>query len=378
MSKIVQIVSSVAEDSSGPSYSVVRLCESLIKVGDSSTIAALDRPPITNPPNYVKTFPILAGPRILGWSQPMNGWLREQMRQQQIDVLHNHGLWMLTNVYPNFIARKNCVPLIVSPRGTMSPWAMSSGSSMKRLYWPLLQKRALQCAFCFHATSESEYDDIRKLGFRQPIALIPNGVDLPNVDSAVTSRSRTVLFLGRVHPKKGIDILLYAWQRVASKFPQWNLRIVGPDNAGYLRKMQDLAGRLQLERTVFSGALEGKDKWKAYCESQLFVLPTHSENFGIAVAEALAAGVPCIVSKGAPWRGIQEQRAGWWIDNNVDTLSDCLSTAMTLDEVTLAQMGQRGRDWVHREFDWSGIGEQFHQTYRWMIEKRDRPSFVQD
>lgn len=187
---------------------------------------------------------------------------------------------------------------------------------------------------------------------------------------------RQLLFLGRIHPVKGVDVLLRAWQAVEHRFPDWDLCIVGPDDGGYRREMEDLAARLGLKRVVFRGPLFGEEKLRAYRESSLFVLPTHSENFGIAVAEALAAGTPAIVTKGAPWRGLENQGAGWWIDIGVDPLIACLEKALDSQPATLSEMGRAGRDWMSRDYSWDRIGEKFEATYRWILKGGETPSWV--
>ncbi len=282
----------------------------------------------------------------------------------------------MPNVYPGWVARKHNVPLVVSSRGTLSEWAFQNGSWVKRWFWPLVQKPALVATTCFHATADSEYEDIRRMGFRQPVAIIPNGVDIPLPKQPSQNELRSLLFLGRIHPIKGVDMLLQAWQAVSPRFPEWRLQIVGPDNGGYLSRMQALAAELGLEQVEFSGPLCGEAKLDAYREAELFVLPTHSENFGMAVAEALAAGTPAIVSKGAPWAGLAQHHAGWWVDIGVEPLVACLEEALSSSRDELAAMGSQGREWMLREFSWSRIGEMMDETYRWILNGGNRPDWV--
>lgn len=154
------------------------------------------------------------------------------------------------------------------------------------------------------------------------------------------------------------------------------MRIVGPDNGGYLAEIQRLANKLQLERIEFSGALRGGQKWQAYQEADLFVLPTYSENFGMAVAEALAARTPAIVTRGAPWAGLEQQGAGWWIDIGVDPLVACLEDALGRSTENLNDMGQRGRSWMENEFSWLHAGYKMAETYRWILNGGNKPEWV--
>jgi glycosyltransferase involved in cell wall biosynthesis len=306
----------------------------------------------------------------------MRRWLYDQASSGNIDIIHNHSLWMMPNVYPGAISKTTGVPLIVAPRGTLSQWAMKSGSLVKNFFWPFVQKPALTSATCFHATAYSEYESIRRLGFRQPVAIIPNGIDIPIVSENKSPTSRTLLFLGRIHPVKGLEMLLPAWKLLQQKFPDWQLKIIGPDNHGHKIKMQLLSQNLGLQRIEFCGPRYGEAKIQAYAEADLFVLPTHSENFGMAVAESLAAGTPVVVTKGAPWSGLVEQGAGWWIDISVEALTASLSIAMAKDRSELSRMGQNGKTWMAAEYSWVKIGRRMIQTYEWVLHGGNAPEWV--
>lgn len=214
------------------------------------------------------------------------------------------------------------------------------------------------------------------MGFRQPVAIILNGIDIPDFLHTHQAGLRTLLFLGRIHPVKGLDILLPAWRVVQDRFPDWKLRIVGPDNRGYLAQMQQLASDLGLERVEFSGVLYGTDKTLAYAQADLFVLPSHSENFGMTVAEALAAGTPAIVTKGAPWAGLVKHEAGWWIDIGIDPLVACLEDALSCSTESLAEKGMRGRTWMSAEYSWAQVGREMAETYRWILHGGNKPEWV--
>ncbi|WP_043758175.1 glycosyltransferase [Imhoffiella purpurea] len=376
--KSTHVVPAISEEASGPSYSVIRLCESLIAEGLSLNLAILDDGPLS-PQRlypYVHSFPLGFGPRRLGHSDAMYQWLKLQAAAGSIDVLHNHSLWMMPNIYPGRVAEKYQVPLVVSPRGTLSAWAMRSGSRVKRVFWPLVQRRALEPTTCFHATAKAEYQDIRRAGFMQPVAIIPNGVDIPTLRDHDRDGFRTVLFLGRIHPGKGVDLLLSAWQVVCQRHPDWQLKIVGPVHGEYRRRMEALAIKLRLPRLTFSGPLYGAAKMDAYQQADVFVLPSLSENFGMVVAEALASATPVIVSKGAPWAGLERERAGWWIDIGLAPLIASLDHVMQMTRSDLRIMGNKGRHWMQRDYSWERIGRQMRETYEWMYSWSNRPSWV--
>lgn len=379
--RTIQCIPAIAKEASGPSYSVLRLCESLLDQGHATTLAALDWEPMPSPPAFLKTFPLGLGPPRLGRSPAMRRWLKAQVRSQAVELIHSHGMWQMNAVYPSWAANGTGVDLVVSPRGTFSEFAMAHGSVFKRVFWPLLQRPAVEVASCFHATADAEYQDIRRLGFGQPVAVIPNGIDLPPQFTKHPTPSRTLLFLGRIHKIKGLDMLLPAWGAVQNRFPQWRLVIAGGESGyygktGYLHELVGMARKLNLKRIEFAGEVRGQDKLDAFRAADVFVLPSYSENFGVAVAESLAAGTPAIVSRGAPWGGLVKEGAGWWIDASTESIVACLQEVLSTPSERLTEMGQAGRKWMEREFSWARIGAMMAGTYAWLREGGEVPTWV--
>ena len=372
---ILHTLAAIGIEHSGPCYAVPALCEALIEYGIGTTLAVLDWVPGIQAPGYVKRFPLGFGPRRLGRSPAMARWLLEQARAGKAQIIHNHGLWMMPNVYPAWARKRSQARLVVAPRGTVSDWALNHHAFRKRVFW-LLQRETLERADAFHATAESEYEDIRRLGYRQPVCVLPNGIDIPPLAKECGGQQRTLLYLGRIHKNKGIDLLIQAWAVLEPRFPDWDLVIAGPDDGGYLAEYQTLAGRLRLAHVTFPGALYGADKLAAYRQASLYVLPTHSENFGMTVAEALAAGTPAIVTQGAPWSGLGPHGAGWWIEIGVDPLVAALEEALRQPEEKLRAMGRNGRAWMERDFSWSTIARQMADFYAWLLGRGPRPACV--
>lgn len=371
--RIIHVVPAISEISSGPSYSVVRLCKSLADRGANLTLAAMDWGALpSSPPPFLKVFPMGVGPKRLGRSPAMLKWLKNEVSDNKVDVIHNHGMWQMNAVYPGWAAKGQNVRLVVSPRGTFSEWAMSHGSWAKKVFWPLLQHPSIVNASCFHATSEQEYRDIRRLGFRQPVAVIPNGVDVPVYEKKLSRTDlRTLLFLGRLHSQKGLEVLLEAWSLIMARFPSWRLSIIGADSwygvrAGYREELKKIAIHLNLERVEILEPVYGSAKWTAYAGADLFILPTFTDNFAMTVAEALAAGTPVIVTKAAPWAELDVREAGWWIDMGVDSLVAGLQNAMSLSPEELLRRGKNGREWMIRTFSWDTLGHQMDLTYGWL------------
>jgi glycosyltransferase involved in cell wall biosynthesis len=214
-----------------------------------------------------------------------------------------------------------------------------------------------------------EAEQFRRLGLKNPIAVIPNGVTLPEhstLSHSDTSPDRYALFLSRLHPKKGPLDLVEAWRQV--KPAHWKLLIAGPSEGGHEQVVRKAVQDAGLSDCVqFLGALDDREKWGVYARAQLFVLPTHSENFGVVIAEALGAETPVITTKAAPWSLLNEEDCGWWIDTGPAQLSQALRQATDAPSDHLHRMGQRGRAAVLKRFDWTRIGEQMVAVYNWLL-----------
>ena len=380
---VVHVVPSVAKESSGPSYSVVRLCESLLDAGEGVALATLDAGSEASLPPFARLFAPGRGPRRLGRSPALRRWLAAEVRSGRADIVQSHGLWRMSCVYPAWAVGAGAAKLIVAPRGTLSRVALSYSAGAKRLFWPVLQRPALRRAACFHATAESEYEDIRRCGFRQPVALIPNGVDVPRrpVRAGGGRRRKTLLCLARMHPVKGVDTLIDAWRVVQDRYPQWQLVIAGNDagpsgRSGYVETLRRRAAMAGAARVTFAGELLGPAKGDAYHDADVYVLPSRWESFGMTVAEALAAGTPVIATRATPWRRLEAEGAGWCIDAGAAPLAACLRSALAADEPTLRAMGERGRRWMQSEFSWADVGRRVARTCDWLRGGGAAPAWV--
>jgi glycosyltransferase involved in cell wall biosynthesis len=378
---VVHIVPSIARESSGPSYSVIGVCKSLIRNKLDIKLVALDLGTVPENLDFITTFRVGKFVR-LGRSPSLFQWLYKKVKLYSVDILHNHSMWQIHSLYPGWLAKKFKVILVTSPRGTFSKWAMENGSSAKFMFWHILQKPALKSTQCFHATSLSEYKDIRRLGFKQPVAIIPNGIDIPKLPNKNEGSLKTLLFLGRIHQVKGLDLLLPAWQKLQSQFTDWQLKVVGSDDdyygkTGYLKEMQNLSSKLNLQNIKFTGELHGAEKLQAYRDADLFILPSYSENFGVTVAEALSSSTPVVTTRGTPWSGLQSQGAGWWVNADIESLSECMEEALKLSSAELEEMGIRGREWMKSDYSWNEIGNKMTKTYQWLHNDSEAtPSWV--
>jgi glycosyltransferase involved in cell wall biosynthesis len=370
----------------GPSYSVPRLCEALAGAGAEAMLLSVAEKEDVERDTYCKGYrdcrftwdyahiPIL---RRLRSSEGLSSALRDVA--STADVIHNHGLWLMPNVRAAEAAASGSTPLVISPRGMLAPAALAFSRLKKRAFWQLLQGPAIRGAACLHATSDQEYEEIRTLGLANPIAIIPNGMDLPELSARSTTGlvgERIVLSLGRLHPKKGLPRLLHAWSKVEAGFPDWRLKIVGPPEVGHDGELRALARALGLARVCIEGPIYGDAKTVAYREADIFVMSTLTENFGLTVAEALAAGTPVISTKGAPWSGLEREGCGWWIDHGVEPLASALADAMALARGILKAMGDKGRAWIARDFSWDRIAHDMLDVYLWLSRSAEPPPTI--
>jgi glycosyltransferase involved in cell wall biosynthesis len=370
----------------GPSYSVPRLCEALAAAGAETVLLSVAREAGGERDacckgyrdcrfawDYART-PILRGLRN---SRGLSSALHHAARIA--DVIHNHGLWLMPNISAGAAAAGGSIPLVISPRGMLAPAALAFSRLKKRAFWRVLQGTVVRRAACIHATSEQEHEEIRSFGLTNPVAIIPNGIDLPKLPAqrpAGLVPERVALSLGRIHPKKGLGCLLRAWSKVEAGRPGWRLKIVGPSEAGHDDELRALAIALGLSRVSVESPIYGEGKTIAYREADLFVLPTLNENFGLTVAEALSVGTPAISTKGAPWGGLEREGCGWWIDHGVEPLAAALAHAMALPREALRAMGYKGREWMARDFSWDRVAHDMLDVYLWLARGAEPPPTI--
>lgn len=383
MLRVIQTLASVDAEASGPSYSVPRLCRSLGELGHRVELLTLGAPSVAEAGNVRhERFA-----RDLSWSRQLAkagaSWqMRRALARADADVFHTHGLWMMPNVYPAGISQAKGRPFVLSPRGMLGADALKFSYPAKQVFWALFQGKSARAVTCFHATAHSELEDIRAFGLSQPVAVIPNGIDLPAIVSRPTPEGEGaapyVLSLGRIHPKKGLDRLVAAFAIVSAEFPDWRLRIIGPDECGCASALQRQAASLGLSRVSVEPPVFGSEKQSILEGAEVFALPTLHENFGMTVAESLAVATPVISTEGAPWAGLGENRCGWWVKHGPEPMAAALREAMSMPAMERREMGRRGREWMERDFAWTAIAEQMAGVYRWLVTGGVRPNCIWD
>ena len=384
--RVTQVIAGLNPIYGGPSYSVPRLCEALAAAGAETMLLSVEGGEGGQSDAYDKGYrdcrfaldyahlPIVRGLRS---SRGLSSAVYDAARTA--DVIHNHGLWLMPNVSAGRAAANGPTPLVMSPRGMLGPAALAFSRLKKSAFWALLQGRTMRGAACIHVTSEQEYKEIRSFSLVNPVAIIPNGIDLPELPAQPTAApaiERVVLSLGRIHPKKGLARLVRAWSKVETGRPAWQLKIVGPPEAGHDNELRALAMALGLTRVSVEGPIYGDAKTTAYREADVFVLPTLNENFGLTVAEALAAGTPAISTTGAPWGGLESEGCGWWVDHGVESLAATLVDAMALPREVLRAMGDKGRKWMVRDFSWDRVARDMLDVYLWLARSAKAPPTI--
>ena len=373
--RLCQIVPSLESRQGGTSVSVPQLSAALAALGHSVELLATDPTQTSSRSEgnlHVEIF-------RRDWPQRIcpSAGLKQRLARTEVDVIHHHALWLRTLHYAHRRAKTSRAKLVLSPRGMMNAWAWRHRYWRKQLGRLLIHPGALRAVDGWHATSEAEAADVKALGFTQPICVAPNGIVAPNASDQsrhaeywrekcpAVATQRVALFYSRFHQKKRVLELIDLWLERAR--PGWLLLLVGiaqdytPES---LSRHIAAAGGTERVR-VFSG----QDVPPPYAAASLFLLPSHSENFGLVIAEAMAAGVPALVTDGTPWGDLNTDGRGWcvpWADYR-----EALDAATSESAEELRARGARAREWVLAGFSWDRTARLLADFYQKL--KEDRP-----
>ncbi len=356
----------------GPTYSVYGLCNALAAIPDTrlrilTTDTAgprfHDRVPISGfPMRYPDGYDVYfckrllfasVAPRLLYSLWPMVMWA---------DVVHLTGVYSFPTIPTLLVCRILNKPVVWSPRGALQRWKGATRPYLKRV-WEWACNALISPKNCIlHVTSAEEATDSKVRIAGAPVTLIPNGVEIPEFLPArvwMPGGRFRLLYLGRLHPIKGIENLLQALKALEDE--AISLVICGSGDDAYSLGLRNLVDQIGLARSVsFRGHVEGKEKSDAFAQADVCVVPSFSENFGMVVAESLANGVPVVVSKGTPWAGVETHRCGLWVENSPASIAHALRS---MKRNNIAEMGGCGRKWMRTEFSWNQVARQTHRLY---------------
>lgn len=361
---VVSLADTLANQSTGKQYLITKGTEDALTVSSTSPLVTRF---VLSPKSKLAD--------ILG--SDVREALRGTYNLDQQTIVHNHGIWLPFNHWVVKAAVANKLKLVTHPRGMLAPWCMNHNQTKKKIAMLLYQRKDLKACDALVATSAQEHDDLRDIGCKNPIAVIPNGVGCePSLRTRVSSKKkcRKILFVSRIHPVKGLINLVQAWAIVR---PQgWQLLLAGPDEAGHLNEVYGLIGDFGLGESVrYVGEVHGEQKKLLFEEADLFVLPSFSENFVMVVAEALSFGLPVITTTGTPWHDLDEIGAGWCVSPDVPSLVNSLTKAISATDADRLVMGAKAKAYS-MQFGWPGVADKMDALYQWLLGRSEKPDYV--
>lgn len=326
-------------------------------------------------------------PSILGYSREMERIARSGAINMP-RIFHQHGIWTGLSRTTNIVRAHGAVATIITPHGSLKPWALKKSSWKKRIARAMYENDNFCDASCIHAVSEAEVQDLRDFGLINPIAVIPNGIAERWLTSTgdgsgfrdkfgIPSNKRILLFLSRITPVKGLPMLLEAIAGLGNDFSEWMLVIAGGDEFNHKEVVCESITSFGLDdKVIFTGALFDQAKRDAFAAADLFVLPSYSEASPIVILEALAAGIPVVATKASPWGDLEKFQCGWLANIDRDSLTDVLKVAISTERSDLQAMGQRGHDLVVGNYTWQRSAQMSIELYGWLLGFGNKPIFV--
>jgi glycosyltransferase involved in cell wall biosynthesis len=354
----------------GPVQFVLRLCQALQKSGVEVEVATTNcdgRNDLDVPLDGLTTYEDVPvryfrrWPRVdYAFSLPLFRFLAGAV--PAFDVVHITSTFSFPADAAGRAARAAGVPYVISPHGSLQPWALRQKSWKKRPYWTLIEHANLKSAAAIHTTAETERTEVLRVLPHPNVIVIPNGMEpVPALDDVRRLPSQ-VVFLGRVHPGKGFDVLVPALSRVAREMPSVETIVAGPDDEGEWKRIEsEIAKAMPRPRIRYVGTLHGPDRFRLLAQSAVFVLPSHRETFGMAVVEAMACGTPVVVSRNTPWEAVERAGAGEWVENTPEAVSAALLRLLR-DPERAARMGESARR-LAANYDWAQVGRQMKDLY---------------
>lgn len=301
------------------------------------------------------------------------------LQHSDYDLYHTNGMWMHCNHATCVAAHRKGKPYVITPHGMLYPQAMARSAWKKQLLLKLggADKDLCQAA-CIHCTCVEEMQHYRSLGYKNPVAVIPNPVPIPSfVNELQNDRSvKRIGFLGRLHPRKNVEALIKAWIELGDKTKQAKLVIMGKGDADYEQHLKNIVRSHSLSNVEFTGFVTGREKFERLASLTALCVPSDFENFGMIVTEALSVGTPVIASLGTPWQELNTEHCGFWVKNDADTLAEAIKTVLNLPADEIIRMGENGKRLVKEKYQDTQVASMMAQLYSWIIDGGAKPKFV--
>lgn len=316
-----------------------------------------------------KTVPCLGRPRLGPHSFAFAPAAHRLIRSFGPEIVHLNGLWTYASLIARGLRRRLGVPTLISPRGMLDPWALQRSAWKKAVALALFERANLRSAACLHALCEAEAAACRTFGLRNPIAVVPNGVDLPTrVDERPAQRPRTLLFLSRIDAKKGVHELVRGWGLSGATAKGWRLRIVGWGETRYVEATRRLVEELALEQSIeLAGPAFNEAKDRAFREADAFILPSYSEGLPMAVLEAWAYALPVLMTPACNLREGFAHSAALEIGTEPERIAEGIRTLVSMSDAERIAMGAAGRRLVEERFTWPNVARQMIEVYEWVL-----------
>lgn len=389
--RILHIIPYIGKSMGGPVYALAELANALAARGHDVTVAAVEIAADGERARFRDEVKLLTASRAMGKTFRFAPGFESLLRAGAYDVAHSHGLWTYMTILADRVANTMGIPHIVAPCGMLQTGALKRRAWKKNVARLLYQDRVLRRARLLHAKSEAEYEGLPRIGLKKPVAVVPNPTPLRSAPITLTpmerqaflerhglpAGKRVALYLGRLHPVKGLARLIAAWGMIPTACRDgWHLALAGPDEGGYKKVLLDALRTSGCASDVaFIGALDDDEKWTAYAAADLFVMPSDFENFGMAIVEAMSMGIPVVTTTGTPWRELAQKHCGWWVAPQAETIAEAMTQGMTLSGDERAKRAIELRKIAER-YRADNVAETMMRVYEWLVGHGGRPECV--
>jgi glycosyltransferase involved in cell wall biosynthesis len=388
--KILLVIPAVGSVYGGPSKCVFELGQALGKLDISVDIIATNANGKTNLDVTLNTWIAEKYYRIQyfsywGWDDYKFSWSMTRWLFQHIndyDLVQTNAIFSIPNLPAYWACQLHKIPYVITPHGMLEPWALSYKAWKKRFFYALFEKSALNQASAIQMLAATEAERTKVLNLKSPCTVIPNGIHRQDFETLPdpklfyqqfpeTCGKNLILFLGRVDPKKGLDLLAKAFAQIYSQFPHAHLIVAGPDNVGFLPTAKNYFAEAGcLDGVTFTGMVTGKLKYAALAAASIYVAPSYSEGFSMSVLEGMASGLPCVITTGCNFSEAAQAQAAYVVDINAEAIANALRECLQHPQ-RAKEMGDRARQLILEQYTWDKIAAKMVEIYQAILNGQD-------